>query len=66
MYDLMIKSEFYLFYFIGIENGEIHCGVFFLSSLLIKIFKIYIDGQIDQLFNQKITVLRFSMNLINL
>lgn len=29
MYDLMIKSEFYLFYFIGIENGEIHCGVFF-------------------------------------
>lgn len=29
MYDLTIKSEFYLFYFIGIENGEINCGGFF-------------------------------------
>lgn len=66
MYDLMIKSEFYLFYFIGIENGEINCGGFFLSSLPIIFFLIYIDGKTDQLFNQKITVLRFSMNIINL
>lgn len=40
-------------------------GFFFIFATD-KNFKIYIDGQTDQLFNQKITVLRISMNLINL
>lgn len=36
-------------------------GFFFIFATD-KNFKIYIDGQTDQLFNQKKRVLRFSMN----
>lgn len=32
----MIKFEFYLFYFIGIENGEIYCGFFFFIFVIDK------------------------------